>query len=271
MAKLSLCDDFIKVSKDTWKKLRLSSQVNIRLSEETITDTLLLYLASRHPNKIKTQKYTKFQESKTGADWEWWITSSSSIQNQWLGLRIQAKIIDVETLEYPHLDYRTSQGQLQVDVLISSAINSSPSRVPLYVFYNYWDIRQFRPPWLCGSYPFTISMLGCGVSTAWYVRSCLRNGNKSVQTIASQMYPWSCLVCCRGFANGPLPLRVLGFIQNAFKREGIDFPLTEKFLKIEPPAYVYKVIKGIDLSEKEWEQAGVKWITVIRANDYRYA
>ena len=268
MAKLSLCDDFIKASKDTWKKLRLSSQVNIRLSEETITDTLLLYLASRHPYEIRTQKYTKFQESKTGADWEWWITSSSS--TQWLGLRIQAKIIDVATLEYPHLDYKTSQGQMQVDVLISNAINSSPPRIPLYVFYNYWDVQQFRPPWLCGSYPFTISMLGCGVSTAWNVRVYLRNGDKSVQKIASQMYPWSCLVCCRGFANGPLPFRILRFVQNAFGQRHVDFPLTDEFLTIQPPAYVYKILEGIDLSEEEWEQAGVKWITVIRENDYRY-
>jgi len=238
----------------------------LSILEESITDFNLLDLQIRHPQEIVTQKFSKRREAKEGADWEWWLGS----EGFWLALRVQAKIVDAKTLRYSHLAYKSPRNpQRQIDLLISYSVNGNPPKIPIYVFYNYWNVNAFDPPWLCPTYSKVVEMLGCGVSEAITVRSILNQGSDALQDIARVMYPWSCLVCCRGFSREDerLPFRAFNFFLGAYGRyiKEAELPLFERnrFVLEKAPSYVYKILEGQRLSEEEWSKIEVNRITVI--------
>lgn len=262
----SLCYDFIAQSSDTWVRIRYGRLTRIYVYEESITDHNLLTLQMRHPHRVSSQKFTKHMESIHGADWEWWLGSTAG----WLGLRVQAKKLNSRTLKYTGLDRTTSRGR-QIDLLINHSMSSNPPKIPIYVFYNYWDVRRYVPPWLCCSYLRSYDMLGCGLSDAHYVRAVLNRGSKDLTRIAGTMYPWSCLVCChqnsRRQKDRLLPNRSFDFltsISQKFPQES-DRELYDKqrFIVKEAPYYVYRIIEGVRLSREEWEEIGIKRVAVI--------
>ena len=266
MSTISLCSDFIAQSSDTWFRIRNGRLTRIYISEESITDYNLLTLQMKHPHQISTQKFTKHMESIHGADWEWWLGSKAG----WLGLRVQAKKLNSRTLRYSGLDHVTSKGR-QIDLLINHSMSGYPPKIPIYVFYNYWDTRRHVPPWLCCSYHRAYDMLGCGLSDAHLIRATLNQGNKDLKHISSTMYPWSCLVCCHQNSqkrkNRPLANRTLSFFANMPQKipKEPDFkPYEEqRFIVKEAPYYVYRIMEGFRLSEEEWEEIGVRRIATI--------
>jgi len=267
----TLCDDFIIKAKYTWKLIKLSGSWGMSLLEETITDTNLLDLQVKHPHEISTLKFPKYQEAKVGADWEWWLGS----EDFWLPLRVQAKIVDSTTLRYSHLGYKNPKSpQRQIEILIKHSLNENPPKIPVYVFYNYWDISKFNPPWLCPTYPKSVEMLGCGVSEAISVKTILDQGSDKLIDIANIMYPWSCLICCKGFSaeNGKLPFRAFDFCLGAYRKRIRETNFAsyerEKFVRKGAPSYVYKILKGEKLSEDEWSKIEVNRITVTQEKGY---
>jgi len=258
-----LCVDFIHTAIQTWNRIKHGSLTGINLLEESITDFNLLDLQIRHPQEIITRKFSKRKEAKEGADWEWWLGSKGS----WLGLRVQAKILDSQKMRYPHLNRSTGYGR-QIDLLINNALSHSYPKIPIYVFYNYWNINRFNPPWLCKTFPKIIEMLGCGISEAITVRSILNQGSDKLQDIANVMYPWSCLVCCKGFSskNEILPLRAFYFIVGAFKShtEKTEFPYErDKFVLEKAPSYVYKILERQKLTREELKEIKVNRVVII--------
>ena len=258
-----LCEDFIDQAVKVWNWIRISELWRSNISEESITDFSLLELQVKHPYEIKTQKITKRREARIGTDWEWWLTSGGS----WLGLRVQAKKISPASLSYQNIDKKTKHGR-QIELLIKHSKSQLPM-IPIYVFYNYWDIDQFDPTWLCGTYSKLPEMLGCGVSHAISVKSILDQGSNKLKDIANMMYPWSCLVCCQGFSeeNGKLPFRAFDFLFGAFKKHFRETDLRwhakEELITEAPPSYVYKILEGVELSEEDWHQIKVDRITLI--------
>lgn len=261
----SLCGDFIAKAIQTWNRIKYSELWGLGILEESITDFNLLDLQIRHPQEIVTQKFPKPREAKEGADWEWWLGSEVF----WLGLRVQAKILSPQKLRYLHLGYKNIYGR-QIELLINHSFKNQYPKIPVYVFYNYWDVNRFDPPWLCPTYSKSVEMLGCGVSEAISVKSILDQGSDNLQDIADVMYPWSCLVCCKGFSkrNERLPFRAFDFVLGAFGRyikKEAEFPLYERnrFVLKKAPSYVYKILEGQRLSEEEWSKIEVNRITVI--------
>lgn len=241
----------------------MSKTTRINIGEESITDFNLLILKDKHPQEIQTVKCTKPIEAKEGADWEWWL----GCNDHWLGLRVQAKKIDMANLNYPYLNHVTRYGN-QIDLLIRHSINHQPPMIPIYVFYNYWDTYQFDPPWLCRTYSKNVEMLGCGITEAGSVKPLIARGIDGLRDISPMMYPWSCLVCCRGFSKGEvkLPFRAFEFLSNAFKEHRKDDLIPyerEKFVVKEAPSYVYRILEGLELSEKDWSSMAVNRVTVI--------
>lgn len=255
---LTLCSSFINQSIKTWDWLKSSNLTRIKISEESITDFNLLELTLNNPHEIVTDQISRNRESRIGADWEWWLTSNSD----WLGLRVQAKKLDSATLTYPELDHQNRYG-LQVQQLIYHAINNNPPLIPIYVFYNYWDMTLFNPVWKCPSYPKRIEMLGCSFSHAEQIRRIILNRSKNLLDVDKSMYPWSCLVCCRGFSNkdANLPERAFNFIHKAFKLPDLK---SQNYIIKDAPWYVYKILEKQSLTDKEWEKLGLRRITVIQ-------
>lgn len=261
-----LCHSFITQSSDTWFRIRNGRLTRIYISEESITDYNLLTLQMKHHYQMSTQKFNRHMESVQGADWEWWLGSNVG----WLGLRVQAKKLHSRTLKYTGLEYTTSKGR-QIDLLINHSASARPPMIPIYVFYNYWNVGKFVPPWLCCSYPRSYDMLGCGLGDAYLVRTLLNQGIKDLRRIAGIMYPWSCLVCCHQNSGRKrdrlLPNRSFAFLTSIsrkfpqlFDREPYD---RQRYIVEKAPYYVYRIMEGLRLSEEEWKEIGTRRVAII--------
>src|SRR5262245_10258905 len=88
----SLCAEFRGLSAWTWEILATAADANMPCREETITDFLLMQLAVRCPGRIKVFPFSKLEEAKAGADWEWW----SCDWPDGVGFRVQAKRLFAE-------------------------------------------------------------------------------------------------------------------------------------------------------------------------------
>ncbi|AZC00460.1 hypothetical protein DKE52_008150 [Acinetobacter pittii] len=71
--------------------------------EESITDSLMVELKLRHPYDVFTTTFTRHEEGKNGADWEWWFVDSTGRKG--IGFRVQAKIINFESNSFKQLHY----------------------------------------------------------------------------------------------------------------------------------------------------------------------
>ena len=206
-----LCNTFSYISGYVWNLLRDSqyyglyqtSRNNISrglgLSEETISDLILLKISKKQPYDIITVKFGKNYERQEGADWEWWVLSQSGI----IGLRLQAKRIHFNnnSYEYTHLDYRRrNSNQYQADILIQQAQNRG--MIPIYMFFNWWDLAYpFRRyinrniPQCCRVYSYR--KLGTTIASGWIIRNAVYNNQKSLSDILPLSYPIHCLFCCQ--------------------------------------------------------------------------
>lgn len=256
-----LCVDFIKQSRKTWNTLRRAEHLGLSISEESITDFNLLELQQRHQYEIITRKFSKHKERQEGADWEWWLASPGLF----LGLRMQAKKIDSKTLNYPHLDYRTQNGN-QIDMLINKATRSSPPKIPMYVLYNYWDCTTFYAAWPCDFHKRDIRMLGCAMAEARGLRSEVNQGKTRLADIDYLLYPWSCMICCNRLASPEtsLPKRSFNFLSEAFADKA-DFQYrTEGYLVEKPPWYVTAILEEKQLPESAGEEIDADLVTIVR-------
>jgi hypothetical protein len=93
----------------------------VQINEETITNLLMLRLQEITSPHLRVKSFTKKQESRTGADWEWWLGTPGN----WVGFRLQAKVINFRSESFEHL-YYTPNGVPQYERLLSDALNTSP-------------------------------------------------------------------------------------------------------------------------------------------------
>jgi hypothetical protein len=120
-------------SKYTWKLLEKSKIYQSKIGEETVTELLQLYL-SHFSKKIRIKTFTKIKESKIGADWDWWFINPK--KQKYLGIRVQAKIIDPNIEIYKYLHYMSGRTS-QTYKLQKSSVKDS--MIPLYALYTYWS------------------------------------------------------------------------------------------------------------------------------------
>ena len=140
--------------------------------------------------------------------------------------------------------------------------------MPLYVFYNYWDRNTFNLDWLCGLHR-SLSMMGCGAVYAQYVRQAINKKLNTLQEIAKNTYPWSCIFCCPLGMNDDspsLPERAYSFLSRVLSptinEEFRDTsPLTEN-----PPSYIRRLLREEQLSDEEFSQLALNQISIVRVH-----
>jgi hypothetical protein len=176
-------------------------------------DRNLLELKLRHPHDVVIHIFTKKEEFRTGADWEWWFVG---LRRNCFSFRVQAKVIDPAVGGFPHLHYcRPSDHLYQTDVLIKSALLGSYASVPLVCLYTYWPNARRNFPWQCGTFPVRSALRGCSVASAFAVRHLRPLPNSThADSVLPVSRPWHCLVCCQGYGGSSLPERAASYWRN---------------------------------------------------------
>ena len=193
-----LTNSLILAAHWVWERRQTAKLQNFPFSEETITETVLLDLATMHPNEISVLPFNKVQESKTGADWEWCFYDRR--RTQFVRMLIQAKVLDNSDKEYTHIDRFIGNSRVrQIDRLLSTARRR---RVPaLYVFYNHLTNPSRIPRNACSCMGCT-ECWGCSAALADAVSAKLPD--KSFDTLKHLSRPWICLLCPAVGSSNPL-------------------------------------------------------------------
>lgn len=209
---MSLCQTFRELSYQTWIQLGKARQVKHQILEESITDSLMVELKLRHPYDVITTTFTRHEEGKNGADWEWWFVDSTGTKG--IGFRVQAKIINFKNDSFEQLHYKN-----QTNILINKAkkikgllippiarklINPRKNLVidrpliPLYCLYihdnNLWSKLHLGLSGILLNH--TIEHYGCSIMSADDVlRLKKKPPKKKVSDVVNYIMPWHYLVC----------------------------------------------------------------------------
>ncbi len=185
-----------KVCDEVWQRLESSKKYGISQGEETLTDNLLLYLASQKLPTLKIIQTPKDKESVKGTDWEWWIGNRKT---GFLRYAVQAKKLDLLTGRYASLNHKVGKGaaaEYQHKILEDYAkVNEA---IPLYAFYNHLDTPNLPGSWNC-PLPLDHSKLGCTVTPLTNVKKAISHkGWRSFEKIHSfsETVPLRCLAVC---------------------------------------------------------------------------
>lgn len=134
-----LCLAMDTAAMSNWKKIEHARRMGLKYDETTSTQELLLTLQTE-VSGLLTYQYTQQQETRSGADWEWWLGSD---EVGWICLRIQAKRV-YEDYRYQMLSHHgAEEGTFQYDTLINGC-DPDQARYGFHVFYNGWPEGTFE-------------------------------------------------------------------------------------------------------------------------------
>lgn len=242
-----LCNTFKRLALNTWDTIAESRRANFQLKEETFTDINMLEIKLRHSHQVKTTTFSKPTEGKNGADWEWWFNHN----NNWIGFRVQAKILNLNSEEFEHLHYQTpATGIYQCDKLIQNALTRNHPKIPLYCFYLQTDNMARLTNWSCGSFASNRDLWGCSLLSAFEVKRLRASNHKNLSHVENLMKPWHCLVCCSGFGDGQNKIfDISEYAKNNFPINkdlvtDLDVLIPDSFITQKPPRYVTAILEN---------------------------
>lgn len=193
-----------RISYNTWHLLKRARALDTRLSEETLTDLLILDLKGQETTyRIRVFQTTKREEARIGTDMEVVVRAGGT--DAWR-YAIQAK----KLFRNGYYDIMKGTGnpkRLQVSVLETYARNRPA--IPCYLLYNQVDLSPCSKPqspyWNCCQCCDT-PQFGCTLVPSWVVRAAIHSGPayRKFDTIHEMgcAMPFRCLFDC---SNGPLP------------------------------------------------------------------
>lgn len=260
---MELYEIAIKNSGWAWNKLREARTYGYQVGEESITDFLVLNIKKWGQGKIVVDTFTRHKESVNGSDWEWWFTGPG---RKWLGMRVQAKVLNLESEKYEHLHHSNKNGK-QVDLLVNDA--RKYDLIPLYCMYTNWKLSDYKASWKCQTYKPSVRHFGTAILSPDVVRSLQKSNDTHLKSIIRHLRPMHCIFCCSGFATGELPERALGWLRGAGLLEQSDSDLEEDankpYLKESPPYYVRQMLeRKLEDDFIDLQDTRLKRVTVFR-------
>src|SRR5258708_9276006 len=202
----TLCDAAKDQARWIWADLEAARWLQCKIGEESITDFFVLQLTGRSDGSYTIRSFNCRQEAVSGADWELWLTGPSG---KWFGLRVQAKIISLNSQYYAQLHHKKTQ----TDILVIDAAKHHAT--PLYCLYSYWrDPEAGMLSWPCNLTPVEWRLLGVSILGVPAVRTLKATGENSLIAVAPSLMPLHCLFCCQHDAPGDLPTRARAFAQS---------------------------------------------------------
>ncbi len=226
----------IKNSSWTWNKLREARNHDFQIGEESITDFIVLNIKKWGVGKISIDTFTRHAESLNGADWEWWFTGPSG---KWLGMRVQAKVLNLESEKYEHLHHQNRHG-FQVDLLINDATKNKV--IPLYCMYTNWDPKKYKASWNCQTHKPTVRHYGTSILSPYKVKKLQLKKETSLSSVINSLKPMHCIFCCEGFGGKELPDRALNWLSGNGLLSHTDDNM--EYLRNSPPYYVNQILEG---------------------------
>lgn len=184
------------VCDDVWERLGNSRKFGISQGEETLTDNLLLYLASQNLTTIRIIQTPKNFEAVKDTDWEWWIGNRDQ---GYLRYAVQAKKLDLNTGRYASLNHKVGESSsAEYQHVILEKYAKANHAIPIYAFYNHLDTGAYPTTWNCPK-PFDLSKLGCTVTPLGNVKAAISNrGWRTFEKIHQfqETVPLRCLAEC---------------------------------------------------------------------------
>ncbi|WP_308447932.1 DUF6615 family protein [Pandoraea communis] len=243
-----------------WRTLRDARKYQSKIGEESVTDFLVLQLKQHSGGSYYIDSFTRHEEKLSGADWELWITGPS---RKWLGLRVQAKVISIDSKRYAQLHYKRKDGSFQVDQLVVDA--KRHKAFPLYCLYSYWKSSEAgKLKWPCGTLKKNARLFGASWISVRDVRHLKVTRADDIKSVAKLLHPFHCLFCCGGYGGTDLPTRAAAFLQSNEYTSDIHPQLLD-----EPPYYVLRLIepqadddRPIDINDSNLFR-----VTVVKEND----
>ena len=188
------------VCDDIWNRLENSKAFGISQGEETLTDNLLLYLASQKLPEIRIIQTPKNLESYKGTDWEWWIGNRKT---GYLRYAVQAKKLDLKTGRYSSLNHKVGTGaNSEHQHKILEDYSKANNAIPLYAFYNHIDESEYPKKWNCPM-PIDYPKLGCTVTPLKNVKIAIsKRGWRTFKRVHGfpETVPLRCLAECPNIA-----------------------------------------------------------------------
>lgn len=171
-----------------------SSVLRLGVMEETITDMHLFAIADRYGDNIITKKFNRREEgARSGADWLWIVGAPGN----WLPILIQAKVINPQTKNCYHFDYKNG-GQRKL--LLNYARQNHC--LPLYCIYSCIP-ASFSPPKWPSDVVHTNEDWACAFISPKSIRDLSRNGIRDQHTILKHCIPWAEPFCLTHEADPP--------------------------------------------------------------------
>ena len=229
-----LCDLVQKQSTWVWYQLRQARLARYQIHEPSITDFFIKNMLREKIPGFSVKAFTTRQEAKTGADFEFWLNGPS---HKWLGLRIQAKILNFEKRGFLQLGYKN-----QLNTLIQDA--QQVGAFPIYCLYSNWDYgnKLIKRRMCCQSQ--SISQFGVSFISVSSAATLKANSQNGLTTVVRHMFPFACLFCdtCSGKSLG-LTSRATEFIKNNLDSQSDLLEGQNHWQLDTPPSHVSRLIE----------------------------
>lgn len=190
---------FEMLARTTWDWLGQARQLNLKFSEETVTDIAALQIAEAAGNHIKLAKTSKREEKRSGIDWMWFIGNRAQGYKRYA---VQAKKITLDSsgsysYRIRHRSYTNPVSEFQIKTLERFAIKTRA--IPLYCFYNNVNPVLATKYWHCQVFPNQpddIRQMGCTLVPLDAVQIVHKPYHRKDFTAIHQdvrSIPWRCL------------------------------------------------------------------------------
>lgn len=261
----------IKSSSWTWSTLRNARKLDFQIGEESITDLLILNMKKWGKGTVDIKTFTRPQEGKNGSDWQMWFTGPSG---KWLGMRVQAKVLNFASENFEHLHYKNSDNpRFQVELLIDDA--ERHGLIPLYCLYSNWNTSKYKTSWRCHTHRNSVYHFGTSILSPYIVDQLRKDGKENrLASIIKHIRPMHCIFCCNCFGEGDLPERALRYIKDTGFLDYLAAPAgnipDSGFVRNTAPDYLYLLLNrelGVDFSNFVDDRIGR--IIVVRERVYK--
>lgn len=180
VSRFRLVASLLQLGDATSRNLEFSHRDDVFVSygEETITESNLLELRRRHPQRVRLEMFTKHQEAVNGADWEWHIIG----RRLSLKMRVQAKRLQRNGVLRVRHKVKSS-GMQQRQLLIDNARAENMKAV-----YCIYCAEPQRRIWTQGAVQGSVRpfQTGCLLADALDVPASTKN----LQQIEEKCFPW---------------------------------------------------------------------------------